>query len=345
MRKTSIGFSALLGGLVTFITPSQSLAAHSYLTLTRTQAIHPVCARKRAIRLRKSTRHTKQPATAEKPQLKMPPTTNTPAVVPAAALHQSVAREQKDALQRPAPEEVWSEIQVIAGLQECLLLFAPISASLEVLQPIRNGQCGTPAPVRLSRLGAGPGVELSPPAVINCRVGAKLHDWIQETLQPAATQMLNSPIRRLVTLSSYDCRERVGTSNTRLSEHAFANAIDIAAVVTADGRTIDILTKWGPTVRDLRPQAKNAGSTPEGQPDRPPSLTRKEAASGKKTEERRTAVDADPRTLTAEAAFLRRLHRGACGTFGTVLGPEANEAHRNHLHLDLAARRHSAFCE
>ena len=48
---------------------------------------------------------------------------------------------------------------------------------------------------------------------------------------------------------------------------------------------------------------------------------------------------------TVEAAFLRRLHRGACGTFGTVLGPEANEAHRDHFHFDLAARKRNAFCE
>jgi hypothetical protein len=49
--------------------------------------------------------------------------------------------------------------------------------------------------------------------------------------------------------------------------------------------------------------------------------------------------------VTKEGAFLRRLHRGACGIFSTVLGPEANEAHRNHFHFDLAARRRNAFCE
>jgi hypothetical protein len=48
---------------------------------------------------------------------------------------------------------------------------------------------------------------------------------------------------------------------------------------------------------------------------------------------------------TREAAFLRDVHAGACRIFGTVLGPEANEAHRNHLHLDLAPRRRRAFCE
>jgi hypothetical protein len=50
-------------------------------------------------------------------------------------------------------------------------------------------------------------------------------------------------------------------------------------------------------------------------------------------------------STTVEATFLRRLHKGACGTFGTVLGPEANEAHRDHFHFDLTPRKRSAFCE
>ncbi|WP_337660172.1 extensin-like domain-containing protein [Anderseniella sp. Alg231-50] len=36
-----------------------------------------------------------------------------------------------------------------------------------------------------------------------------------------------------------------------------------------------------------------------------------------------------------ESAFLKRVHGRACGTFTTVLGPEANAAHRNHFHFDL----------
>jgi hypothetical protein len=43
--------------------------------------------------------------------------------------------------------------------------------------------------------------------------------------------------------------------------------------------------------------------------------------------------------------FLRQAHAAACKYFGTVLGPEANEAHRNHLHVDLAERQRSSFCE
>jgi hypothetical protein len=53
----------------------------------------------------------------------------------------------------------------------------------------------------------------------------------------------------------------------------------------------------------------------------------------------------NPAAATNEGAFLRRLHKGACGPFTTVLGPEANEAHRNHFHFDLAERQRRAFCE
>ena len=46
-----------------------------------------------------------------------------------------------------------------------------------------------------------------------------------------------------------------------------------------------------------------------------------------------------------EGVFVKTVHDDACSTFGTVLGPEANEAHKNHFHLDMKARRHTAFCE
>lgn len=38
----------------------------------------------------------------------------------------------------------------------------------------------------------------------------------------------------------------------------------------------------------------------------------------------------------AERAFLRTVHKGACRTFTTVLGPNADAFHRDHFHLDLA---------
>ena len=37
----------------------------------------------------------------------------------------------------------------------------------------------------------------------------------------------------------------------------------------------------------------------------------------------------------AESGFLKQVHGQACGTFTTVLGPEADRHHEDHLHFDL----------
>lgn len=57
------------------------------------------------------------------------------------------------------------------------------------------------------------------------------------------------------------------------------------------------------------------------------------------------ADEPSARPSTVKADFLRHVHAAACKIFGTTLGPEANEAHRNHFHVDMAFRRTTKFCE
>lgn len=42
--------------------------------------------------------------------------------------------------------------------------------------------------------------------------------------------------------------------------------------------------------------------------------------------------------------ILKRLHRSACGPFGTVLGPNADRHHRDHFHFDTATHQSGAYC-
>ncbi len=42
-----------------------------------------------------------------------------------------------------------------------------------------------------------------------------------------------------------------------------------------------------------------------------------------------------------EATFLKKMHASSCTVFATVLGPEANDAHRDHFHLDMKVRQSS----
>ena len=48
---------------------------------------------------------------------------------------------------------------------------------------------------------------------------------------------------------------------------------------------------------------------------------------------------------SAEAKFLRIVQKRACAIFSTVLGPEANDEHRTHLHLDLQDRKSLNVCK
>ena len=41
---------------------------------------------------------------------------------------------------------------------------------------------------------------------------------------------------------------------------------------------------------------------------------------------------------------MRAVHKGACGPFGTVLGPNSDRFHKDHFHFDTAQHRGGAFC-
>lgn len=45
-----------------------------------------------------------------------------------------------------------------------------------------------------------------------------------------------------------------------------------------------------------------------------------------------------------QGKLLRRMHKAACGPFGTVLGPDADRYHQDHLHLDIARHRSGSYC-
>jgi hypothetical protein len=53
-----------------------------------------------------------------------------------------------------------------------------------------------------------------------------------------------------------------------------------------------------------------------------------------------------PADVDGKMDFLRAAHQSACRLFNTVLGPEANNAHHNHFHVDMAERiKNTKICE
>ena len=45
------------------------------------------------------------------------------------------------------------------------------------------------------------------------------------------------------------------------------------------------------------------------------------------------------------STYVRRVWKGACGPFGTVLGPESDRFHQDHFHFDIARHRGGPYCK
>lgn len=152
----------------------------------------------------------------------------------------------------------------------------------------RGHSCSTIGTVRLDEIG----VPVANLGAMRCGLAEKFTRWVRNAVAPAAYQMLGSQLVKVETYGTYACRDTVGTATARLSGHAIANAVDVAAFDLADGRRISVLGDY------------HSG---------------------------------DPQVR----AFMAAIHASACKRFGTVLSPDYNSAHRNHLHLE---DDHASFC-
>jgi hypothetical protein len=92
-------------------------------------------------------------------------------------------------------------------------------------------------------LTAGP-VTVSPTATLACPVVSVLDRFVTESIQPAAMRWFGQPVAEIKQISAYSCRGMNGNPNATISEHAFGNALDIAAFTLADGRRITVKDGW-----------------------------------------------------------------------------------------------------
>jgi hypothetical protein len=100
-----------------------------------------------------------------------------------------------------------------------------------------------PPPPPPPPVAIGP-VAVSPPATLACPLVSVLDQWITEAVQPAAMKWFGVPVVEIKQISAYSCRGMNGDPNATISEHAFGNALDIAAFTLADGRKLDVQHGW-----------------------------------------------------------------------------------------------------
>jgi hypothetical protein len=68
--------------------------------------------------------------------------------------------------------------------------------------------------------------------------------WVADVVAPAARFHFGAPLAELKVAASYSCRPMNHVSGGRLSEHGYANALDVSAFILADGRTVTVKGGW-----------------------------------------------------------------------------------------------------
>jgi hypothetical protein len=87
-------------------------------------------------------------------------------------------------------------------------------------------------------------VTVKPTATLACPIVSALDHWISESVQPAAMRWFGQPVVEIKQISAYSCRGMNGDPNAHISEHAFGNALDIAAFTLASGYKLTVEQGW-----------------------------------------------------------------------------------------------------
>lgn len=237
----------------------------------------------------------------------------------------------------------WLAQDIQAALDNCAMMLDESGADYELIAPLREGICGAPAPVMLRSVGKTSPVMIEPPAQVTCAMAASLSAWSDTVLQPAAERHFGSKVQSIRNVASYVCRNRYNEPGKRISQHALANALDMAAFTLGDGRVISVLDHWHETEAVAASETTDDEIPATAKPNPGPIAAQASEALDQPADVQGEPIEAP--IPTSRADFLHHLHAGACAMFGTVLGPLANEAHKDHFHFDLAPRNHSNFCE
>ncbi len=102
-----------------------------------------------------------------------------------------------------------------------------------------------PVPLAPSRVPLVTGAAtVQPAATLACPLVSALDSWVASSVQPAAMRWFGQPVSQIKQISAYSCRSMNGQRGTPISEHAFGNALDIAAFTLADGRKVTVKDGW-----------------------------------------------------------------------------------------------------
>ena len=133
---------------------------------------------------------------------------------------------------------------------QCRAALERSEIAFTALDPAGEGACRREDRTRLD------GYPLSPSTpTMTCPTTVALYLWERDVLEPLAQELFDSEVEQIEHLGAYSCRRLYGRDEGPWSEHATANAIDIAGILLTDGTQISVLRDWdeeGPKAEFLR---------------------------------------------------------------------------------------------
>jgi hypothetical protein len=115
-------------------------------------------------------------------------------------------------------------------------------------RPVESSEDGCSLPYPMSVRSLGKGVALEPEGLMNCAMAEAATNFTKDVIAPVARREFGTDLTSISQASAYVCRPRNGT--TKLSEHAFGNALDIARFGLSDGKAVDVIPR--PEEREAR---------------------------------------------------------------------------------------------
>lgn len=113
----------------------------------------------------------------------------------------------------------------------------------EIIPPLSEGMCGERSPLKITAIGKDKPVKFAAPITTNCTMAGTLAGWIGDVEQ-AAQKSFGAGIESISTGSDYQCRKVNNGHKGRVSEHAFANALDIMSFKFTNGKATELGSGW-----------------------------------------------------------------------------------------------------
>jgi len=280
------------------------------------------------------------------------------------AARRKAAEAARRIAEKKAEEAARRAKETAAAFRSCAASLRALGAKFSEEKLIDGeGGCFVPHPLSVERLL--PEIAIRPAATLNCATSLALARWLKEVVEPAAAELLQGARPSGFThASAYVCRHRYGNPNRKISEHAFANALDLSAITFEDRAPVRVKHREVPgeesgeesADKESADKASDGEESGQATEDAAPQEEGADAGSGDADAAEEADASADDGAEADDAAeedapdrdalsqeerealFQRRIREGACRYFTTVLGPGTNSGHATHFHFDLAKR-------